>query len=201
MSTDTPTNTAEDSTPTKILDRVDEAVCALNSDLEFTFVNEQAVSMLERSAADLLGTVVWDAVPGIGETVVGEELRTAVSTGEPTRFESYNEALERWFKMRIYPDDDDGVTACFYDITDERGRQLDLQRQRRLFETVFDETEDALVVADTDRRITDFNPAAEGLFGYEAEVVLGEKTRVLYADAEAYEQQGEERFNEDAPTN
>ncbi|ERH01098.1 MAG: PAS sensor histidine kinase [Halonotius sp. J07HN6] len=195
MSTDLSTNAVDECTPETILSRVDEAICALNTDWEVTFVNERAVQFLDRSPEELLGKSVWEAVPGITETAVGDELREAMATQTPTRFESYNETLDRWVKVRIYPDED-GATACFYDITDERGRQLDLQRQRRLFETVFDETEDALVVADTDRRITDFNPAAEQLFGYEAEEVLGEKSRVLYADSAVYDQQGEERFNE-----
>ena len=195
MSTDLSSNAVDGCTPETILGRLDEAICALNADCELTFVNEQAAEFLDHSPDELLGRSVWDAVPGITETAVGDELSEAMATQTPTRFESYNETLDRWVKVRIYPDED-GATACFYDITDERGRQLDLQRQRRLFETVFDETEDALVVADTDRRITDFNPAAEQLFGYEADEVIGEKSRVLYADPAVYDQQGEERFNE-----
>ena len=153
--------------------------------------------MLEQPPTALLGQEVWDAVPGIDSTIVGEKLREAMETQTARRFESYNEELEGWFKVRVYPSDD-GLTACFYDITAERGDQLDLQRQRRLFEKVFEETEDALVIADTDRRITDFNRSAEKLFGYEASEVLGEQSRVLYADPETYEQQGTKRFNDRA---
>ena len=200
MSTDLSNNAIDGCTPETILSRVDEAICALNTDWEVTFVNDRAAQFLDRSTDELLGESVWDVVPGISETAVGDELRKSMATQTPKRFESYNEALDRWVKVRVYPDED-GATACFYDITDERGRQLDLQRKRRLFETVFDETEDALVVADTERRITHFNPAAEELFGYEASEVIGEKTRTLYADPAAYEQQGNERFNEHATTN
>ena len=198
MSADSNTHWLDDCSPERIMHRFDEAICGFDTDWRITFVNNQAATMLERTPDELLGERIWDVAPTINETVVGQQLKEAMSTGTSTRFEQYNEELDRWFKIRIYPDED-GATACFYDITDERGRELDAQRQRQLFETVFEETEDALVVADTDRRITDFNPAAEQLFGYDASDVFGESTRLLYANDDEYDRQGDQRFNEDAP--
>ena len=198
MSTDTETQSLRDESATKALKRVDEAVCALDDEWQFTFVNDQAAAMLEHTPDELLGANLWEAVPAIEGEQIGEKLRHSMETQRPVRFDSYDSTADRWFKVRIYPAED-GLTACFYDITDERGDQLDLQRKRRLFETVFDETEDALVVADTDRRITEFNPAAERLFGYDASEVIGEKAELLYADAADFEKQGEKRFNVNAP--
>ena len=194
----TETHAVDDDISETALRRVDEAVCALDDEWQFTLVNEQAAAILDQSPETLLGETLWEAVPDIEDGEVGDRLRRALRTGEPTRFDRYNEATDRWFKVRVYPGED-GVTACFYDITDERGEQLALQRKRRLFEAVFEGTEDALVVADTDRRITDFNPAAERLFGYDADEVLGENSRMLYANPDDYEQTGTQRFNEDAP--
>ena len=198
MSTEPNTHALGGTSAEAVMGRVDEAICAFDDDWQITFVNDQAAAMLEYAPAELLGRDIWTVAPTLDETAIGDRLREAMSTGTPTRFERYNEERERWFKIRIYPDSE-GVTACFNDITDERGTQLELQRQRRLFEAVFEETEDALVVADTDRRITDFNPAAEQLFGYDASEVIGETTRLLYADADEYDRQGDQRFNEDAP--
>mgnify|MGYP006275054745 FL=1 len=198
MSADSNTHSLGDCSPERVLRRVDEAICGFDADWRLTFVNDQAATMLEQTPDELLGGSISDVAPSIDETVGSEQLQEAMSTGTSTRFEHYDEKLDRWFKTRIYPDED-GATACFYDITDERGRQLDIQRQRRLFETVFEEIEDALIVADTDRRITEFNPAAEQLFGYDASELLGESTRLLYVDDEEYDRQGDHRFNEDAP--
>ena len=198
MSTESKTHSLDDCSLERVLSRVDEAICAFDTDWQINFVNNRAATLLELQPDELLGEPVWDVAPGIDETVVGDQLQEAMSTGTPTRFERYNEALDRWFEIRIYPDED-GATACFDDITGERGRQLDAQRQRRLFETVFEETEDALIVADTDRRITEFNPAAEQLFGYDASDVLGESTRLLYADDEAADRGGDQRFTEQTP--
>ena len=190
-------NSTDDYGPETALRRLDEAICALDDEWRFTYVNDQASSILADEPDALLGEPIWEAVPRVNETIVGTKLREAMETQTPARFESYNEVLDRWFKIRIYPADD-GLTACFYDITEERGDQPELQRQRRLFETVFEGTEDALVVADTDRRITEFNPAAERLFGYAAADVVGKQSHVLYADPDEYDRQGTQRFNEQA---
>ncbi|MEM6286990.1 MAG: EAL domain-containing protein [Bacteroidota bacterium] len=59
---------------------------------------------------------------------------------------------------------------------------------------------DALVYADTDRCIVRVNPAFERLFGFAPEAVLGQPTRMLYADPEAFAAAGKARFNADAAT-
>jgi PAS domain S-box-containing protein len=179
------------------LGRVDEAVCAFDDEWQFTFVNDRAGAMLDHEPQQLLGGTLWEVLPEMRDSPVGDRLRKAMDTQEPLRFDHYDESLERWFKMRLYPSVD-GVTACFYDITDEHGEQLERERQRRLFETVFQDTADALIVADTDRRITEFNPAAEQLFGYDASAVLGKRIDSLYADATAHDNRGLERFSGDA---
>lgn len=195
MSTDASGHSLGNRSSANALKRIDEAVCAFDDEWQFTFVNDRAATLLDRVPDDLLGEVVWEAVPEFEDRAISDKLREAVETETPVRFESHNDRTDRWFNVGIYPSDD-GVTACFYDKTEKRGETLELQRQRRLFETVFDETEDALVVTDTDRRITDFNPAAERLFGYDASEVIGEKSRQLYADSVDYQREGEKRFNE-----
>jgi PAS domain S-box-containing protein len=55
------------------------------------------------------------------------------------------------------------------------GLDHDAARWRALLETLLD----AIVCIDVDGRITVFNPAAEGMFGYPAEEVLGEKVDLL----------------------
>ena len=198
MSTDTPSeNIAPETTAAAILGRVDEAVYALDTDWQFTYVNEQAATLVDRDPASLLGTSVWEEFPDVADSPAYEEFHTAVKSGEPRRFEMAYEPCDAWFTVRAYPSPD-GVTVCFHEVTEERQRELELQRSRRLFESVFDETNDALVVADTDRRITEFNPAAERLFGYDASEVIGEKSELLYADTAEFERQGAERYNEQA---
>ncbi|WP_276252329.1 PAS domain-containing protein [Haloarcula rara] len=130
MSTDSGAPASDTDAVYGALDRVDEAVCAVDTEWQFTFVNAEAGALLGRGPEELLETTIWDAVPHVGDGRVGGKLREAMRTQAPVRFESYSEERERWFRVRIYPSED-GLTAFFYDITDERGAALDRQRQRR----------------------------------------------------------------------
>jgi PAS domain S-box-containing protein len=195
MSTD---NTTQETTPTTVLGRVDEAICALDDDWELTYVNEAAATLVDRDSAALIGESLWEAFPELRDSSASDALHDAVETQEPRRFDIAYDERDAWFTVRAYPSTD-GLTVCFHELTDQREQERTLQRSQRLFESVFDETTDALVIADTDHRITDCNPAAERLFGYDASDVLGEHTALLYADTEALERQGDERHNEQAP--
>jgi PAS domain S-box-containing protein len=198
MSTDTPAqNIAQGTTPADILGRVDEAILALDSDWRFTYLNDRAATLVDRDPSPLLGESLWEQFPAVADSPAFDAFHEAIEQQEPRRFDMAYEPRDAWFTVRAYPSPD-GVTVCFHEVTEERQAELELQRSRRLFESVFDETNDALVVADTDRRITDFNPAAERLFGYDASEVIGERSELLYADTAEFERQGTERYNEQA---
>jgi PAS domain S-box-containing protein len=185
------------SSPGQVLDRVEEAIVGLDTDWQVGFANERAGEVLGCDPDAVLGESIWEAAPAVAGTELATELRRAVESGDPVQCEVSLDSTGRWYAVRAYPGSD-GLTVCLDDVTDERETQLEIQRERRLFETVFEETNDALVVADSDRRITEFNPAAEQLFGYDAADAVGRKSAFLYADETDYERQGEERFNERA---
>ena len=189
MSTDTPAqNIAQGTTPADILGRVDEAILALDSEWRFTYLNDRAATLVDRDPSPLLGKSLWEQFPAVADSPAFDAFHEAIEQQEPRRFEMAYAPRDAWFTVRVYPSPD-GVTVCFHEVTEERQAELELQRSRRLFESVFDETNDALVVADTDRRITDFNPAAERLFGYDASEVIGERSELLYADTAEFERQ------------
>ncbi|ESS10088.1 MAG: PAS sensor histidine kinase [uncultured archaeon A07HN63] len=131
MSTASRIHSAEDSSPGRVLGRIDEAICAFDDEWQITFVNDRAATILEQTPNELLGQEIWETVPSITETAVGEQLRDAISTGTPARFERYDNKFGRLFRVRIYPDAE-GATVCFSDITGmtERVQELKETAQR-----------------------------------------------------------------------
>lgn len=49
--------------PEVVLERVSDAVYAVDTEWRFTYVNERAETLLDRTEGELLGTVLWDAFP------------------------------------------------------------------------------------------------------------------------------------------
>ena len=66
------------------------------------------------------------------------------------------------------------------------------------FEALFHSIPDAVIFADTQRRIRYVNPAAERLFGYTAQELIGNTTEMLYRSSEDFWEQGEKRFHPSA---
>jgi diguanylate cyclase (GGDEF)-like protein/PAS domain S-box-containing protein len=65
------------------------------------------------------------------------------------------------------------------------------------FDLIFSSIKDALIVADTRRRIVAVNPAVTKLWGYASEELIGKTMEFLYADKGDYEEQGRKGYQED----
>ena len=68
-------------------------------------------------------------------------------------------------------------------------------RLNPLLRSVFDKLDVAVVIANLQREIVMVNAAAESLFKYSEEEIWGQKTRMLYASPEEFEEQGRQRYN------
>jgi len=146
-----------------VIDRVDEAVFALDDEWTFTYLNEKAAQLLERDRSDLLGEHIWE----VFQTAVGstfyDEYHQAVRTGEPTTFEEAFPPLDRHFQVAAYPSDG-GLVVHLRDITDWK-------RQEQALSGVL-ETTRALMQARTRDEVAQLLArAAENTLGFEYNVV------------------------------
>ncbi|AJY44629.1 PAS domain-containing hybrid sensor histidine kinase/response regulator [Martelella endophytica] len=74
-----------------------------------------------------------------------------------------------------------------------RQKTAELQMQNRLHESAINASLDAILVSDENARVLDFSPAAEALFGYSRDEVLGKRTDQLIIPPEEREQFRERR--------
>ncbi|WP_136718467.1 PAS domain S-box protein [Halorientalis salina] len=118
-----------------VLNRVSDAIVSLNSDLEYTFANPRAEQLLDATEESLRGTYIRDAFPEVADTVAEQQISEALETGQEQTFERYNEALDRWFEVRVYPDED-GVSVFFTHISERKERGLDLERYEQAIEAL-----------------------------------------------------------------
>ena len=66
-----------------------------------------------------------------------------------------------------------GVLALYHDLTERRRAQVAIERQKRYWETLVQNSPVAIVTLDPQARVTACNPAFERLFGYRHDEVLG----------------------------
>jgi len=115
----------EERTTADVLERVTDAVVALDEEWQVTFLNERAEATLDRDPEDLLGRVLWEAYPDLAGSAFETEFRRAMATQEPRTFEAYHPPFGAWYEVRAYPSPT-GLSAYLRDVTDR------VERQRRL---------------------------------------------------------------------
>ena len=99
-----------------ILQRVSDAVVALDKDWRYTYVNQRAAELFGRKPEELIGKHIWTEFPeGVGQPFQIAYHR-AMTEQVPIEMENYYEPWNRWFENRIYPSPD-GLSIFFHEIT------------------------------------------------------------------------------------
>ena len=102
-----------------VLERVSDAVVALDADWGYTYVNQQAANLFGRTPGALVGKHIWTEFPeGVGQPF---QLAYEKAMAEQVfiQMESYYKPWNRWFENRIYPSPD-GVSIFFHEITERK---------------------------------------------------------------------------------
>jgi PAS domain S-box-containing protein len=162
------------------LERVSDAVFALDSEFRFTYLNREAESVLERDEGELLGENVWDEFPAAVGTDFQRRYERALREMEEVTFSEYYEPLDAWFEASAYPSES-GLTVYFRDVTERRKREL--RRRREEFTALVEDVEEyAIFRLDPEGRVASWNRGAEAIKGYEQEEILGEHVSTFYTD-------------------
>ena len=116
-----------DGLPEQVLDRMTDGVFGLDTDWQFTYLNETARAIISDAAGESLtvdelrGRNLWELVPEATDTTFESKYREAMRTGEQVSFDARYEPLDAWLEVRAYPSET-GLSVCFRDITERRRR-------------------------------------------------------------------------------
>jgi len=133
---------------TEVFERITDAVYALDRDWQFTYLDEDAEAVFDRDRGELLGAVVWDAVPELAESTFRAEHERALETGDPVAFEEYSPPLDARLDVRIYPSET-GLSVVFRDVGERAHRQETLRDRERALRRAYE------VIADRDRSFSE----------------------------------------------
>lgn len=169
----------EDGTATEtVLDRVDRPVFALDDDWRFTYLNGGAERLLNVVREELLGRVIWDALPGVMETDLPAAFHGAITEGE-TRRTTVPVNGDRRVEFETHPGEG-GVTVLLRDVTDERERDHRLRR----YETAFNAADDPIYVLDTRGEFREVNDAMVEMTGYDRDRLVGSHISLVMSQEE-----------------
>lgn len=172
------------------LDGLSDAFFAVDDEWRFTFANEQAARVWNRSAESLLGKSIWEEFPGLVGSAFEQPYRHAATTREPVVFSGRSATDGRWYELRVFPSQS-GLVAFYRDTTAARRTEEALSRvsaeaekERRTYETLLSAAADMHYVVDTDGRFTYANEPLLKLWGKQKHEVIGRSLADMGRDSE-----------------
>jgi len=116
-----------------LLERIGDALVALDARWRCTYANTQAAALFARQPRDLLGREIWGAFPDGAGAVLHGACETAMGAQTFVQFEHYYEAWGRWFEHRIHPSPD-GVSIFFHEVTARKRAETAARENAALLE-------------------------------------------------------------------
>lgn len=110
-----------------------------------------------------------------GEVPFLTTLAEVAETGEPARFETFFEPIQRYLEFTVSRPAKGMFSTVFSDITDRKLSEAELQRLMSAVE----QTGEIVIITDPDGAIEYVNPAFERVMGYTKNEVIGQNPRIL----------------------
>ena len=155
-------------------------VMLLDTNLIIEYINFTAPGI---SKGQVIGTPITKFFPEAEAAEYERTLRTAIKTGTPASYESQRPTptgVMLYYESRVVPRYIDGtvigLTIHARDITERKKAEAGRRRQA----LVWEQMSDGVMVLDGDGRVLDWNPAAEVMFGYPIDEMLGKTSTILH---------------------
>ena len=151
-------------------------VAMIDPEGQILAINETGATRLGSTAADLIGEIAFDQMPGDVAGARRKELQKVVRTGKPVRFEDVNDGA--YYDNNFYPLFDDRgkvsrVVVFAQDITERKLVEFAQKKDRDFISKVLDTAGALVVVLERQSRIVLFNKTAETVTGFSFADVRG----------------------------
>ena len=114
---------------TNILESITDAFVAVDRQWRFTYLNERALTTLQRTREELLGKSMWEEFPEAVGLPAYREYHRAMASGNSVHFEEFNPWLDIWVEINAYPSEG-GLAIYFRDITERKRAEVERDRLR-----------------------------------------------------------------------
>ncbi|RKH89391.1 PAS domain S-box protein [Corallococcus sp. AB045] len=129
------------------LERISDAVFALDRSWRFTYLNTSSEWLLRRPRAELLGRNVWEAFPEARGSMFEQEYQRALAEQVHVAFESYYEPLDAWLDVRAYPSSG-GLTVSFRDVSPRKRAEHARHESEKFLRSTLDSLSTHIAILD-----------------------------------------------------
>jgi len=113
------------------LESITDGFVSFDREWHYTYVNDAALRVLQKSPEELLGRTPWEAFPESPHLKFYTEFTRSCDQDIPVHFEEfYPEPLNSWFECHCYPEPD-GLSVYFQDVTERKRVEETLRESER----------------------------------------------------------------------
>jgi PAS domain S-box-containing protein len=159
-----------------LLNATSESAILIDTKGTILAVNEVAVQRLGKLNVNIIRMNINDVLPLDVAIPLKKKIDAVINSGEPVRFEDESEGF--LYAHRIYPifgrhGNVQKLAIYTRDVTDQRRAVEALRESEEKFRSISSSAQDALIMMSSKGNITYWNEAAERIFGYTKEEVMG----------------------------
>jgi PAS domain S-box-containing protein len=126
-----------------ILESINDAFFALDENWLFTYVNQTAEKLLNRTPGDLIGKNFWEEFPGLSGSEFEQLHRRVAKERVADSFTGFYPDHNRWYEVRSYPAKN-GITIYFRNVTEQIQAEIAQRQANERLRLLYDTTSDLL---------------------------------------------------------
>ena len=159
-----------------LLNATSESAILIDTKGTILAVNEVAVQRLRKLNVNIIRISINDVLPSDVAIPLKKKIDAVINSGEPVQFEDESEGF--LYAHRIYPifgrhGNVQKLAIYTRDVTDQRRAVEALRESEEKFRSISSSAQDALIMMNSKGNITYWNEAAERIFGYTKDEVMG----------------------------
>jgi PAS domain S-box-containing protein len=145
-----------------LLESITDAFFAVDENWRFTYVNQTAQTLINRTADDLIGKSFWEEFPGVNDSAFEQMHRRVMRDRVAESLIEFYPDHDRWYEVRSYPAVN-GITMYFNNVTDRIQAEATLRESEEKTRNVLESIAEAFFALDQDWRFTYMNHSGEAL--------------------------------------
>lgn len=157
----------------KLLEACPEGILVLDANWRLTYLNGEAERLSGRPRDELIGKVIWTALPALVGGFFESELRRAADTRRPAAFEHRDEVDGRYYVVFANPLAEEYLAIYYRDLTIQKWAEDAARESARKYQMLMEQASDGIIVTDPGTRCLEVNARLCSMLGYTRHELLG----------------------------